>query len=255
MRPHRRGATTSGCSRKARSHARSRKNIRDRANHGSSHFFTCPGLPHERSCSSGTNAKARLRGHAIVSIGHACGDWRRRRAFNQTQPMRGLAKKPVTGRVLYTRTLTALPITHRLRVFSMPSVATVLVVEDDEAMQRQLQQTLRPQYTVLTASCWTQAHEIRARADVDVVVADVNLTSRDGAGLEVLCTERADVPFVFVARPSRTDEPGSAPDARRPLLAFPSRPVQFRELPRTLEDAIADRRATREPPAGPFERR
>ncbi len=130
----------------------------------------------------------------------------------------------------------------------MPSVATVLVVEDDETMQRQLQQTLRPQYTVLTASCWTQAHEIRARADVDVVVADVNLASRDGAGLEVLCTERGDVPFVFVASPNRADEPGSAPDTRPPLLAFPSRPVQFRELPRTLEDAIADRRATREPP-------
>ena len=116
----------------------------------------------------------------------------------------------------------------------MPSVATVLVVEDDEAMQRQLQQTLRPQYTVLTASCWTQARKIRARADVDVVVADVNLTSRDGTGMEALCADREDVPFVFV-------------DSRRPLLAFPSRPVQFRELPRTLEDAIADRRAPREP--------
>ena len=131
---------------------------------------------------------------------------------------------------------------------SMPSVATVLVVEDDEAMQRQLQQTLRPQYTVLTASCWTEAHEIRARADVDVVVADVNLTSRDGIGLEVLCAEREDVPFVFVASPNRANESGSIPDAGGPLLAFPSRPVQFRDLPRTLEDAIADRRAPGEPP-------
>ncbi len=116
----------------------------------------------------------------------------------------------------------------------MPPVVTVLVVEDDETMQHQLQQTLRPQYTVLTASCWTQALEIRARADVDAVVADVNLTSRDGTGSEALCDERGDVPCVFV-------------DARRPLLAFPSRPVEFRELPRTLEEAIADRRAPRDP--------
>ena len=91
---------------------------------------------------------------------------------------------------------------------------------------------------VLTASCWTQAHEIRARADVDVVVADVNLTSRDGTGPEALCAERADVPLVFV-------------DSRRPLLAFPSRPVQFQELPRTLEHAIADRRVGREPQPAP----
>ena len=129
----------------------------------------------------------------------------------------------------------------------MPSVVTVLVVEDDEAMQRQLQQTLQPQYTVLTASCWTQAHEIRARADVDVVVADVNLTSRDGTGLEALCADRGDVPFVFVASPNRANEQGGVPDSSRPLLAFPSRPVQFRELPRTLEDAIARRQAPPQP--------
>ena len=34
---------------------------------------------------------------------------------------------------------------------------TVLVVEDDEAMQRVLQQTLRPRYTVLTASSLAEA--------------------------------------------------------------------------------------------------
>ena len=128
----------------------------------------------------------------------------------------------------------------------MPSPATVLVVENDEAMQRQLQQALRPRYTVLTASCWTQAHEIRARTDVDAVVADVNLTSRDGTGPEVLCAERGDVPFVFVASPQRSVEAGAAPEPRRALLAFPSRPIEFRELPRTLEDAIADRRAPRD---------
>ena len=59
----------------------------------------------------------------------------------------------------------------------MTSDVTVLVVEEDETMQRLLRQTLRPRYTVLTASSWTQAHEIRARAEVDVVVVDVNLTS------------------------------------------------------------------------------
>ena len=72
----------------------------------------------------------------------------------------------------------------------MTSDVTVLVVEDDEALQRQLRQTLRSQYTVLTASCWTEAHEIRARADVDVMVVDVSLTSRDSAGLDALCADQ-----------------------------------------------------------------
>jgi DNA-binding NtrC family response regulator len=85
----------------------------------------------------------------------------------------------------------------------MHSNVTVLVVEDDEAMQRQLQQTLRTRYRVLTASCWTQAHEIRARGDIDVVVVDVNLTSRDRSGLDVLCADSAGVPFVLVASPNR----------------------------------------------------
>jgi two-component system response regulator AtoC len=123
---------------------------------------------------------------------------------------------------------------------------TVLVVEDDEALQRQLRQTLRSRYTVLTASCWTEAHEIRARADVDVMVVDVSLTSRDRAGLDALCADKRDLPYVLVATPSRTTETGAGMEASPPLLAFPARPVEFRELPRTLEDAIANRRAGRE---------
>jgi DNA-binding NtrC family response regulator len=133
----------------------------------------------------------------------------------------------------------------------MTSGVTVLVVEDDEAIQRQLQQTLRARYTVLTASCWTQAHEIRARADVDVVVADVNLTTSDGTGLEVWRAETGDMPIVLVATRNRSPETTAAAGTRRPLLAFAARPVEFRELPRTLEDAIAERRVAREPPRVP----
>ena len=69
----------------------------------------------------------------------------------------------------------------------MPSDVTLLVVVDDEATERQVRQTLPPRYKVLTASSWTQAHEIRARADIDGVVADLNLMCDDGEGLEKLC--------------------------------------------------------------------
>jgi DNA-binding NtrC family response regulator len=131
----------------------------------------------------------------------------------------------------------------------MASHVTVLVVEDDEAIQRQLQQTLRTRYRVLTASCWTQAHEIRARADVDVVVVDVGLTSRDRTGLDALCADSGGVPVVLVARSNRATETGALGESDPPLLAFRARPVEFRELARTLEDAIADRRVAREPPS------
>ncbi len=60
----------------------------------------------------------------------------------------------------------------------MAASATVLVLEGDESTQRLLQQALRSHYTVLTASCWAQAHEIRARATVDAMVVDVKLTYR-----------------------------------------------------------------------------
>ncbi len=99
----------------------------------------------------------------------------------------------------------------------MPSDVTLLVVVDDEATERQVRQTLPPRYKVLTASSWTQAHEIRARADIDVVVADLNLMYDDGEGLEKLCMGRADVAVVFVANPNRST---AAAEARAPLRAF-----------------------------------
>jgi DNA-binding NtrC family response regulator len=126
----------------------------------------------------------------------------------------------------------------------MASDVTVLVVEDDEALQRRLQQTLRTRYTVLTASCWRQAREIRAKAAVDVVVADVTLTSRDSSGVDVMCAERDETPFLLVATPTRESESRGGPAARS-LLTFPARPVEFRELAAALEDVIADRRTGR----------
>ena len=82
----------------------------------------------------------------------------------------------------------------------MAAGSTVLVIESDESTQRLLQQTLRSRYTVLTASCWSQAHEIRARAAVDAMVVNVNLTSEDQTGLDALCAEAGKTPFVLVVR-------------------------------------------------------
>ncbi|HYT74084.1 MAG TPA: sigma-54 dependent transcriptional regulator [Vicinamibacterales bacterium] len=124
---------------------------------------------------------------------------------------------------------------------------TVLVVEGNEAMQRVLQQTLRPRYTVLTASCWNQAHEIRSHAEVDVVVLDVNnLTDPDRLGVDELCLEADRTPIVLLANSSR--EPAGNGRARSgPLMTFPARPVSLRELHRTLEEAVVHKHDGREP--------
>src|SRR5262245_45869483 len=117
--------------------------------------------------------------------------------------------------------------------------ATVLVV-GDEALQRLMLQALHARYTILTASCWTQALETRSRADVDVGFADVTQMLRDRKGLNALCANPGSVPCVLLASPDR-DEPSRRRDTRR-LLAFPGRSVLLSELSGTLADAIADRR-------------
>ena len=76
----------------------------------------------------------------------------------------------------------------------MPAGSTVLVIESDESTQRLLQQTLRSRYTVLMASCWSQAREIRGRAAVDAMVVNVNLTSGEQPGLDALCAEAGKTP-------------------------------------------------------------
>src|SRR5262245_1390103 len=118
----------------------------------------------------------------------------------------------------------------------MASDATVLVV-GDEALQRLLCQVLRARYTVLTATCWTQAREIRSRVDVDIVVADVPSTSGDRTGLNALCTEAGGAPCVLLVSPDHNGS-GGRRDARRPLLAFPGRSVSLSQLARTLADAM-----------------
>ena len=122
----------------------------------------------------------------------------------------------------------------------MPAGSTVLVIDRDESTQRLLQHTLRSRYTVLTASCWSQACEIRGRSAVDAMVVNVDLTSREQPGLDALCAEAGETPFVLVTGspdgPTCTD-----PAAELPSL-FTINPVQLGELPHTLNNAIANRR-------------
>jgi DNA-binding NtrC family response regulator len=128
----------------------------------------------------------------------------------------------------------------------MTPAVTVLVVEPDKSLQRLLLHTLQSRYTVLTASCWTQAREIRSQSDVDIVIADVNLASTATPDLDLLCFEAGKTPFVLVAsaRPGRNG--ASIGETPAPLLTFAARPVRLPELPRALENALADRQPNRD---------
>ena len=108
----------------------------------------------------------------------------------------------------------------------MPAGSTVLVIESDETTQRLLQQTLRSRYTVLTASCWSQAREIRGRAPVDAMVVNMNLTSEDQTGLDALCVEAGKTPCVLVVGSPDSSALAHA-RGRRPSL-FAIKPVQLR---------------------------
>jgi DNA-binding NtrC family response regulator len=124
---------------------------------------------------------------------------------------------------------------------------TVLVIEPDQTQQRLLQQALRARYTVVTASGWTQAREIRERTEVDVVLADVNLTPDDSTALRTICVEAATLPLVLVAGSTVEAEPTHGARPRAPLLAFAAKPVHLRELPAALDDAIAESRGRQGP--------
>jgi two-component system, NtrC family, response regulator HydG len=128
----------------------------------------------------------------------------------------------------------------------MASGVTVLLVGADEPKQRLLRKTLRTRHTVLTASCWAQAEELRARSRVDVLVVDVSLTSRDTTSFDALCTRAGATPFVLVSSDHRHFESTSSGETSAPLLALATRSVPLRELSRTLDEVIADRRVSLE---------
>ncbi len=124
----------------------------------------------------------------------------------------------------------------------MTPAVTLLVVEHNETLRRVLQQMLGPRYTVLMASCWTEADQLRRRADVDAFVVDVvDLTPSDATGLSALCG--SNMPVVLVARTPPRRDPVQAGQGQPPLSALLARPVPLQELAGTLDDVIADRRA------------
>lgn len=103
--------------------------------------------------------------------------------------------------------------------------ATILLVEDEDAVRRMTTQMLaRSGYRVLAAATPGEARAIfaRHRADIDVLLTDVVMPEMHGPELaDLLLAERPDLPVLFVsgyseAMPGRGTDPG-----RRAFLAKP----------------------------------
>src|SRR5438876_9576667 len=112
--------------------------------------------------------------------------------------------------------------------------ASLLIVEDDDTMQRILLENLTPRYTVYVTTSWPQALDVVASRDIKLVVADARLASTDHAGLDDLRGRVEDVPVLFVAHPTDTASERESGHACAPL--FLGRPVAAGELPRAVDD-------------------
>src|SRR5260370_41975378 len=87
----------------------------------------------------------------------------------------------------------------------MGSSARVLVVEDDDMMQRLLLENLTPRYTVYVTASWPQALDVVACHDITIVVADAGLGSTDHTGLDDGRSRVPDVRMLFVSYTADTE--------------------------------------------------
>ncbi len=126
----------------------------------------------------------------------------------------------------------------------MGSSASVLVVEDDDVMQRLLLENLTARYTVYVTASWPQALEVVACHDITIVVADARLASTDHAGLDDVRGRVPDVPMLFVSHTMDTASERNTEQACAPL--FVGKPIAAEELPRAVDDVLTERSLAQE---------
>jgi DNA-binding response OmpR family regulator len=107
-----------------------------------------------------------------------------------------------------TTMINAKPTTNSLLANGSPeNSAQVLVVEDDEALRRLLQMTLkRDGYQVITAENGKEALELFATHPVDIVLLDVNMPVMNGYAVCMELRKQTHVPIMFITAKSRMDD-------------------------------------------------
>ena len=121
-----------------------------------------------------------------------------------------------------------------------PHGATLLLVEDEEAVRRMTTEMLsREGYRVLPAATATEARAIFARhaSEIDLLLTDVVMPGMHGPDLAaLLLQERPDLPVLFV---SGYSEMAPAPMLALPRSAFVGKPFTIEALTTAITDLLA----------------
>jgi DNA-binding NtrC family response regulator len=121
------------------------------------------------------------------------------------------------------------------------SKQTVLIVDDDESVRRQLFWTLNTHYHVLEASSRVEAVKLLLREAVDVVVSDLHLPPHlddISEGLAIIQTARDRVPPAQVVVITGTDRKQAALEAvRRGAYGFFEKPLNADEVLHIVKQA------------------
>lgn len=107
-----------------------------------------------------------------------------------------------------------MPINHSKPLRSTEPASTVgdepiqiLIVEDDEALRRLLQMTLkRDGYRVVVASNGQEALQLFHAHAIDIVLLDVNMPIMNGYAVCMELRKHTHVPIIFLTAKSRTDD-------------------------------------------------
>ncbi len=122
---------------------------------------------------------------------------------------------------------------------------TVLVVDDDKLLRRQLHWALVERHRVLEAETRAEAVNLLRRERVDVVISDLNLPPADGieGGLAVVEAARAERPAVPVVVITGTGDKQAALEAvRRGAYGFFVKPFDEEEVSHIVAQAAQVRR-------------
>src|ERR687883_98574 len=122
---------------------------------------------------------------------------------------------------------------------------TVLVVDDDRLLRRQLHWALVERHRVLEAETREEAVDLLRRERVDVVISDLNLPPADGieGGLAVIEAARSESPPVPVVVITGTGDKQAALEAvRRGAYGFFEKPFDEEEVSHIVTQAARLRR-------------
>lgn len=131
-----------------------------------------------------------------------------------------------------------------------PPKATILVVDDDEAIRRGLFWALGDQYRVLEATSRNEATQLMAREHIDVVIGDLHLPPHVddlSEGLTIIEIARRAIPAIPVVVITASNSKHAAIEAvKRGAYGFFQKPFDSEEVAHIVSQAVRLRRLEQE---------